>query len=44
MIGSAILKALKKKNFRNILTANKSKLDLRNQKKVETFFKKKNLK
>lgn len=40
MIGSAIYRALKKKKFKKIITINKSKLDLRNQKQVENFFKK----
>ena len=42
MIGSAIVRALKKKNFKRIITISRSNLDLRNQKKVEIFFKKKN--
>ena len=41
MIGSAIVRALKKKNFKRIITISRSNLDLRNQKKVEIFFKKK---
>lgn len=41
LVGSAILKKLKKKNFKEIIIANKKELDLRDQKKVFTFFKKK---
>ena len=41
MVGSAILRLLKKKNFKKIITVNKSSLDLTNQKKVNNFFKKK---
>tara|TARA_B110001450_G_C17643760_1_gene490314 strand:+ start:1121 stop:2059 length:939 start_codon:yes stop_codon:yes gene_type:complete len=41
LVGSAILKKLKKKGYNNILTANKHKLDLTNQIKVYNFLKKK---
>jgi GDP-L-fucose synthase len=44
LVGSAILKILKKKNYKNIVTINKDKLDLFDQKKVFNFLKKKNLK
>jgi len=40
LVGSAIIRALKKKNYSNILTISKLSLDLTNQKKVEKFFKK----
>lgn len=38
LAGSAILKNLKTKGFRNITTASKKHLDLTNQKEVESFF------
>ena len=41
MVGSAILRLLRKKKFRNIITSNRSELDLLDQKKVFLFFKKK---
>jgi GDP-L-fucose synthase len=40
LVGSAILKKLKKKNYKNIVTIDKDKLDLFNQKKVFNFLKK----
>ena len=40
MIGSAILRALKKKGFKNLYFINKKKLDLRDQKKVFDYLKK----
>ena len=40
LVGSAILKLLKKKNYKNIVTINKDKLDLFDQKKVFNFLKK----
>ena len=40
LVGSAILRKLKKKGFKNILTAGRSKLDLTNQSKVYSFIKK----
>ena len=40
LVGSSILRLLKKKKFQKILTADRKKLDLRVNKKVETFFKK----
>ncbi|MDR2966369.1 MAG: GDP-L-fucose synthase [Methanobacteriaceae archaeon] len=39
MVGSAIIRNLKKKNFENIITRSSSELDLRDQKKVNLFFK-----
>lgn len=39
MVGSAILRNLQKKGFRNFVTRTSSELDLRNQKQVEDFFK-----
>jgi len=44
MVGSAILKLLKKKKFKKIVTVNKSSLDLTDQRKVNNFFKKKKIK
>ena len=40
LVGSAILKQLKIQGYKKILTVSKKKLDLRSQKKVETFLKK----
>ena len=39
LVGSAIVRKLKDKGYRNILTANRSKLDLTNQSKVYKFLK-----
>ena len=41
LVGSAILRKLKKNGFKKILTISKSKLDLTNQNKVYNFIKKK---
>lgn len=40
LVGSSILKRLKEKGFKKIITVDKKKLDLRDQKKVSYFFKK----
>ena len=40
LVGSAIVKKLKQKGYKKILTIEKSKLDLTNQTKVFNFFKK----
>ena len=40
LLGSAILRSLKKKGYKNILTIDKKKLDLRNQTLVSKFVKK----
>jgi len=40
LVGSAILRTLQKKNFTNIVTINKERLNLLNQSRVENFFKK----
>ena len=40
LVGSAIVRKLKKNKFKNIITINSSKLDLRNQVKVFNFLKK----
>ena len=40
LVGSSILRQLKIQGYKNILTISKKQLDLRNQKKVELFFKK----
>jgi len=40
LIGSSVVNLLKKKGFKNILTANRRKLDLREKQKVDFFFKK----
>lgn len=39
LVGSAILRLLKKKGFNNVVIRNKEQLDLVNQKKVNIFFK-----
>ncbi|MDC3384870.1 GDP-L-fucose synthase [Candidatus Pelagibacter sp.] len=41
LVGSAIVRKLKQNKFKNIITINSSKLDLRNQVKVFNFLKKK---
>ena len=41
LVGSAILRILKKKNYTNIITVSSKKLDLTNQKKTFNFLKKK---
>ena len=41
LIGSALLKQLKNRNYKNIITIEKNKLDLLNFSKLENFFKKK---
>ena len=41
MVGSAILRKLKEKNFKNIITVDRKKLDLLDQKSVYNFLKKK---
>ena len=41
LVGSAILRKLKEKNFKNIITIDRKKLDLLNQKSVYNFLKKK---
>ena len=43
MLGSSILRILKKKGYKNLITVEKKKLDLRNQASVQKFFKKKKL-
>ena len=40
LVGSAIFMILKKKNYYNIITVDKSKLDLHDYKKLDTFIKK----
>ena len=40
LVGSAVLRLLKKKKFKNILVVEKKDLDLRNQNKVLDFFSK----
>ena len=40
MVGSAIFRCLKKKNYKKIIVAEKNKLDLRNYEKVNNFLKK----
>ena len=40
MVGSSILRYLKKKNYKKIIVKNRKQLDLLNQEKTEKFFKK----
>ena len=40
LVGSAIVRSLKKKGYKKILTASRKKLDLTNQNKVNSFLKK----
>ena len=40
LVGSSVVSLLKNKGYKNILVANRKKLDLRNKKKVEKFFEK----
>ena len=40
LVGSSIVRKLRILNYKNIITANKKELDLRDQKKVDLFFKK----
>ena len=40
LVGSAILRLLKKRGYKNLLTINKKQLDLRDQRKVISFLKK----
>jgi GDP-L-fucose synthase len=42
MVGSALIRALKKSGFENIITRNSNELDLRDQAAVEMFFKEQN--
>ena len=44
LVGSAILRKLKKKKYKKIITISRKNLDLLNQKAVYSFFKKKNQK
>ena len=39
MLGSSILRILRKKGYKNLITVDKKKLDLRNQKSVNKFLK-----
>ena len=41
MVGSSILRILKKKGYKNLITIEKKKLDLRNQLLVKKFFEEK---
>ena len=43
MVGSAILDLLQKRKYKNIITVDKKKVDLRDQYHVNKLFKKKNL-
>ena len=41
LVGSAIVRKLKRKGYRNIITENRTRLDLTNQSKVLNFLEKK---
>ena len=43
LVGSSVLNLLKKKGFRNIITVDKKKLNLRDSNKVLKYFKKKKI-
>ena len=43
LVGSEVLKILKKKKYKNIITAQRNELDLTNSQKVEKFFHKKKI-
>ncbi len=43
LVGSSVLSSLKKRGFKKIITVDRKKLDLRDYKKVEIFFKKKKI-
>ena len=43
LVGSEVLKILKKKKYKNIITARRNELDLTNSNKVEKFFNKKKI-
>ena len=41
LVGSAVFRNLKKHGYKNLIVISKKKLDLKNPKKVDAFFKKK---
>ena len=43
LVGSAVYRNLKNKGYKNLIIISKKKLDLKNQKKVELFFRKKSV-
>ena len=43
LVGSAVVRKLTERGYKNIITVTKDKLDLRNQKEVFNFFQKKKL-
>ncbi|PPR48626.1 MAG: GDP-L-fucose synthase [Alphaproteobacteria bacterium MarineAlpha5_Bin5] len=43
LVGSSVLKVLKKNEFNNLITVDRKRLDLRNSKKVQEFFKNKKI-
>jgi len=43
LVGSAVFRNLKQRGYRNLIVISKKKLDLKNSKKVEVFFKKKKI-
>lgn len=43
LVGSAVVNLLEKRGFKNLLTIDRKKLDLRNYKEVEKYFKKKKI-
>jgi len=43
LVGNAVYRLLKKKGFKNLITIDKKKIDLRNSNLVDNFFKNKNI-
>ena len=43
LVGSAVFRNLKQHGYKNLIVISKKKLDLKNSKKVNNFFKKKKL-
>ena len=43
LVGSAVIDLLKKKGFKNLITVEKKKIDLRNYNKLEYYFRKKKI-
>ena len=43
LVGSAVFRNLKKNGYKNLIAISKKKLDLKNSKKVDLFFKKKKI-
>ena len=43
LVGSAVLRDLKKKNYKKLITVDRKKLDLKNYEKINRFFNKKKI-